>query len=64
MKFSVTIDRDEDGVWAEHWYQSVEESTGFAAYVSKDIVLSKDLQQLADRMQPLYDRLYKLRLCP
>ncbi|WP_293947480.1 sulfotransferase-like domain-containing protein [Sneathiella sp.] len=54
--------RPEDGVWATHWYASVEATTGFAPYEEKEITLNDDLEQLAAEQQPSYDalRAYKI----
>ncbi len=54
--------RDEDGIWGQHWYHAVEQSTGFAPYQPKEINLSAELKEMAAKMQPLYDRLHSLRL--
>lgn len=56
--------RKEDGVWGRHWYHSVESSTGFSPYQSRDIDLPPFLEAMKDRLQPLYDRLYARRLRP
>ena len=53
--------RDSDGVWASHWYQSVETSTGFAAYDPRVIDLSSEHAALAEKMLPYYQRLASLR---
>ena len=49
--------RHSDGVWAPHWYQSVEASTGFAPYAARPVELSPDQAALAERMRPFYQRL-------
>lgn len=54
--------RDSDGVWAKHWYQSVEASTGFATYTPRETNLSGKLQDLADACEPHYRVLHDLRL--
>ncbi len=53
--------RESDGVWAEHWYDSVRASTGFAPYRPREISLSGELQRLADTSRPHYERLYRHR---
>jgi len=40
--------RDTDGVWAAHWYQNVEQSTGFAPYSKKDLRLTPLQQNVVD----------------
>jgi hypothetical protein len=49
--------RETDGVWATHWYNAVEKSTGFGEPDSGPVELSAGDQQLAERMQPYYERL-------
>jgi hypothetical protein len=49
--------RTTDGVWAAHWYNAVEKSTGFGDPDSGAVWLSEDDQRLAGRMQPYYERL-------
>jgi hypothetical protein len=56
--------RDSDGVWASHWYQSVEESTGFAPYQARVVELAPEQQQLADEMQVYYQQLAQHRIKP
>lgn len=54
--------RPEDGVWAKYWYHSVHQSTGFAPYVEKKVVLAPHLEALAKECKPYYDALYEVRL--
>ncbi len=49
--------RKEDGVWAEHWYASVEASTGFAPYSPKNISLSPAHEDLRQEQMPFYEKL-------
>jgi len=56
--------RDSDGVWAKHWYGSVRNSTGFAAYREKDYQLSTKDQKIALQARPYYEELYQHRLKP
>ncbi len=53
--------RASDGVWAEHRYDAVRASTGFAPYRARDVSLSGELQRLADACRPHYERLYRYR---
>lgn len=55
--------RDTDGVWAEHWYASVERSTGFGAPKPSPGPLPDELEALAELCQPAYDaiRVHALR---
>ncbi len=54
--------RDSDGIWASHWYQSVEASTGFAPYRHREPVLGGEQQALAEAMAPYYQALAARRI--
>ena len=54
--------RDSDGVWAPHWYDQVEQSTGFRGYRPKSEDVPEDLAGLLAECQACYDRLYADRL--
>ena len=54
--------RASDGVWAEHWYGAVWQSTGFAPYQARTEVLAEELQPLAEQAQSYYEVLYQHRL--
>jgi hypothetical protein len=54
--------RDSDGVWAPHWYASVERSTGFAPFVHKSHRLPAELAPLAEQCMDAYQRLREIRL--
>ena len=54
--------RDSDGVWAAHWYASVEASTGFRPWVESDPRLSGEQQAVARACRPAYERLSRHRL--
>jgi len=49
--------RQEDGIWAPHWYTNVHSSTGFQPYVEKEVQLSDELEKLADECAPYYELL-------
>ena len=49
--------RDSDGVWGEHWYNTVIESTGFAPPHAEPPVLNNEGQRLADAARPYYEAL-------
>jgi len=49
--------RDSDGVWASHWYQVVQQSTGFAPYQAKSIDLAAEQQAVAEKSMPAYAKL-------
>lgn len=54
--------RESDGLWAEYWYDAVEQSTGFQPYEPKDVSVPDRLQVLLDECQTYYDRLHEHRL--
>lgn len=57
--------RESDGVWAPHWYASVNASTGFASPGARAAPeLSDELELLADAARPLFETLAAERLRP
>jgi len=54
--------RDSDGVWASHWYESVEASTGFVRYQEPTISMGDELMAIAESAKPHYLALYNKRL--
>jgi len=54
--------RASDGIWAAHWYESVEQSTGFSPYVERQVELSDELAAIARQCEPHFERLYEHRL--
>jgi hypothetical protein len=46
--------RDSDGVWAPHWYASVEASTGFAAPRDQVVEVPEQLRGLVEQAMPYY----------
>lgn len=54
--------RATDGVWAPHWYASVEASTGFAPYDPRPAAVPDRLRPLVEQAQPYYDELAARRL--
>tara|TARA_B110000014_G_scaffold189488_1_gene138267 strand:- start:1438 stop:2220 length:783 start_codon:yes stop_codon:yes gene_type:complete len=54
--------RDSDGVWGPHWYDRVEQSTGFHGYRPKGDRVPDQLAGLLEECQACYDRLYSDRL--
>ncbi len=54
--------RDTDGVWARHWYASVEATTGFGPPPRHEVKLPAELQSLAEECEPYYRRLREHRL--
>lgn len=56
--------RNTDGVWAKHWYASVERSTGFNPLRATSKPVPPALAPLVESAQPSYDRLAAHRLRP
>ncbi len=54
--------REEDGVWAKYWYQSVHESTGFGSYRENAEELPSNLISLYDECVEYYGKLERLQL--
>lgn len=54
--------RETDGVWAKHWYDAVERSTGFEPYRPKEEALPEHLSRLVAECDTLYSRLWAHRL--
>ncbi len=54
--------RDSDGVWAEHWYDSVWQSTGFGEWRARDGQLEGELQLIYQAADEIYQRLWAERL--
>jgi hypothetical protein len=54
--------RESDGVWAPHWYDAVERSTGFAPYRPKTEPLPEHLAALLPAAREHYDHLHAHRL--
>lgn len=50
---------ESDGVWAKHWYASVEQSTAFAPYQEDHTPLPGHLRELHGECQQLYDQMAK-----
>ena len=46
-----------DGIWAKHWYASVERSSSFAPYQEDDTPVPENLRALLDDCQQLYDQI-------
>lgn len=54
--------RTTDGIWAKHWYDAVEKSTGFEPYTPRSRSVSPDLAPLLAECLPLYEALRAHRL--
>jgi hypothetical protein len=54
--------RETDGVWAKHWYSSVNTSTEFRPFKPKTDEITAELQPLYEECQKYYDQLYQHRL--
>ena len=56
--------RKSDGIWAEYWYRTAENSTGFIPYKPRTRPLSPQLEELAAECDPYYRALAEFRLQP
>lgn len=54
--------RATDGVWAVHWYQAVEASTGFQPYRKREVDLPPAYRAVEQACRPDYDMLWAHRL--
>jgi hypothetical protein len=54
--------RETDGIWAEHWYDTVYDSTGFRPYEPTDAPLPDRLESLHEECRALYEQLRAHRL--
>lgn len=54
--------RETDGIWAKHWYDAVERSTGFAPYKPKVVPVPPEFQPLLKQCMECYETLYAMRL--
>ncbi len=56
--------RDTDGIWAKHWYASVEASTGFGPYRPPADPLPASLESLYETCMEYYRRLSDVKIQP
>jgi hypothetical protein len=54
--------RTSDGVWAKHWYKSVDNSCGFTPYSTKSLKLNAEQLAVVNQVQPFYQQLYDKRI--
>ena len=54
--------RSTDGVWAKHWYDAVERSTGFAPYRPKADRVPEELEELHRECLEYYHQLHEQRI--
>lgn len=54
--------RETDGIWAKHWYEAVEKSTGFRPYQPKDVTVPSEYDTLLAKCIESYQELYEQRL--
>jgi hypothetical protein len=54
--------RDTDGVWASHWYESVNRSTGFGAPKPVPSLDDPQLRNIEEQALPLYEKLARYAL--
>jgi len=56
--------RDTDGIWAKHWYDAVNRSTGFLPYRRKDEKLPASMAELHRQCREHYEELSRHKLRP
>lgn len=56
--------RDSDGVWAKHWYNAVEQSSGFQTYTEPVIDVSDKGREIANLCQDDYLAMWEKRFVP
>jgi hypothetical protein len=56
--------RPTDGIWAKHWYSSVESSTGFSPYKHSESSYPDRLASVVEEAEEYYDFLWSQRLYP
>ncbi|MBS91427.1 MAG: sulfotransferase family protein [Rickettsiales bacterium] len=54
--------RESDGVWAEHWYGRVVQTTGFDSHRKRKIKLDPILIPIYDSCMKYYEKMYKRRI--
>lgn len=54
--------RATDGIWAKHWYDAVERSTGFEPWRPRPRTVAPELEPLLAECLPLYEELHQHRL--
>ena len=54
--------RATDGVWAKHWYETVEASTGFQPYRPKNVSIPPEFGALVEECEGYFSRLHAHRL--
>jgi hypothetical protein len=54
--------RDTDGIWAAHWYESVEASTGFGVPDTRPVRLEGEARAVSEACRADYEYLSRFRL--
>lgn len=54
--------RKSDGLWGEHWYRSVEKSTGFQKYTENNDAIPLKHKELFSECMSFYQQLYQHRM--
>ena len=54
--------RASDGIWASHWYEKVEDSTGFIPFEETSVTLTAKQQLVVDQSKPYYEQLLASQL--
>ena len=54
--------RESDGIWGNHWYASVEASTGFQEYAENNEIIPDKQEELYKNCMECYQQLYQHRM--
>ena len=54
--------RDSDGIWAKHWYASVEKSSEFMPYNEDETAIPEHLRPVLEECNALYQQMEQYRL--
>jgi len=54
--------RESDGIWGNHWYASVEASTGFQKYAENNEIIPSEQKDLFKDCMECYQQLYQHRM--
>ena len=54
--------RESDGIWGNHWYASVEASTGFEENVENDNIIPPEQEEIYEACMDCYQQLYQHRI--
>ena len=56
--------RKTDGVWGDHWYANVKQSTGFISNkkFNADQKLPKEMEKMLNHLMPVYNKLAEYQI--